>query len=73
MKLKTFYFHFNKPQTQISNKTIWSLHFDNKCHYVEQIISKVPSKTRSRKYQPKAIVSGSYNNITIKDGVATIT
>lgn len=72
MKPRAFFFHYNKPESKKQQKPIISIHYDNQCMFVENIVVNVPTKGRLRKRQPYFVMSGKATEIVIKDNVATV-
>lgn len=69
---RRFFFHFNKPLSKQRKKVMWSVHFKDECHFVEQIECRVPCESKARKTQPYAVMIGSAKDVLVKDGIATI-
>lgn len=72
VNMKSFFFHYNKPQSKKLDKPIISLHFNNKCHLVSGMTVNVPTKAMFHKQQPRFTINGKYNKIKIKNGFAEI-
>jgi len=51
MRPKAFFYHYNKPRSQSLKKVQVSLHYDDKCHIVDNIICDVRTVGRIRKSQ----------------------
>lgn len=67
-----FWFHYNKPLSRQRNANVLTVHFKNACHFVTGIECRVPISTRDRKVQPRCVMAGTANSITISDNVAII-
>ena len=72
MKTKSFFFHYNKPASQRSGKQQISVHYNKTCHIVDNIVCKVFTEGRLRNTQPKFVMIGKCNSLTIENGIATI-
>jgi mannose-6-phosphate isomerase-like protein (cupin superfamily) len=70
-KLKAFWFHYNKPESRKHGKNILTVHYEGKCHIVEDIKCNVPTETRHRNTQPYCVLAGK-GNLIIKDKKAFI-
>lgn len=70
--MKSFFFHYNKPASIKSGKPVISLHYDKKCHLIENIECLVPTRGRIRKDQPLFVMVGKCNSIKIKNRIAII-
>lgn len=71
-KTYAFFFHYNKPMSKSSGKNILSIHYRDKCFFVEKIDCRVPITTKNNKTQPKCVLHG-YGIVTIKNQQAIIT
>lgn len=69
---RSFWFHYNKPESRKVGKPQITVHFNNACHIVDNISCEVPLTGRIRKTQPHWVMAGKSSSITIKDGIATI-
>ena len=67
-----FFFHYNKPASRKRGKPIISLHYSKQCHLVENIVCNVYTRGKIRKRQPYFVLTGDADQITIEDGIATI-
>lgn len=65
-KPKRFFFHYYKQKDK------WSVHYNRKCHIVDNIIclEKIESKNNQR--QPRKVIQGFTKKIEINNGQATI-
>lgn len=64
-KMKVFWFHFNKPASKKAGKPIISLHYDNTCHMVDNVICEGPTSGKINKRQPHFVVRGYTSSILI--------
>lgn len=51
---------------------ILTVHFDQKCHFVTDIVCNVATRTKHNKRQPRVVIVGNCKSLTIENGVATI-
>jgi hypothetical protein len=73
MKKRSFFYHYNKPESRKRGHNILTLHFKGACHLVRGIICHVGTETKERKRQPHCVVAGKCFTVTIdKEGKATI-
>jgi hypothetical protein len=70
LRPKTFYFHYNKPSSQRTGKTQVSVHFNNTCHIVDNVICEVPTTGKISKRQPRFVMKGKAKKLTIKNKIA---
>lgn len=70
--MRSFWFHYNKPESRKTGKTQITIHYMDACHIVDNLECSVPIKGRLRKSQPFWVIAGKANSITMKDGVAHI-
>ena len=73
---RRFFFHYNKPESKKQNKNVLTVHWKNACIPVNDIKCAVAVETHSRALQPRCVLRGWAENITVttKDGntLATI-
>ena len=72
MRLKSFFFHYNKPLTQRKGRVTLSVHHDGVCHFVNNIDCRVQTVGRVRKRQPFFVMTGKCKSLIIKNGVAVL-
>jgi len=70
--MPAFFYHYNKPLSQSRGVPTISLHFQGQCHFVEGLECTVPTKSRINKRQPRFVMAGKANRITIRNRVAVI-
>jgi hypothetical protein len=70
--MNAFFYHYNKPLSQQRGVPTITIHFKGACHFVEGLTCTVPTKSRINKSQPRFVMAGKANKITIKNRVATI-
>jgi hypothetical protein len=71
----TFWFHFNKPKTQQTGEVTVSLHYDDRCHFVKNVVLNNVGQLRGRirKSQPRFAMVGKAKRIKVsREGIATI-
>jgi hypothetical protein len=73
MSRGVFWFHYNKPASMSAGKVQVSIHFKKQCLIVDNLECFVPCRGKIRKTQPRFVMQGIANNITISNGIATIT
>lgn len=69
---RSFWFHYNKPQSQKHKQVIWTVHFGGKCLLVNDIICQVPVSSRSRTRQPFAVMAGRCRDVFVQNKIATV-
>lgn len=71
--LRSFFFHFNKPETLRRGRPTISVHFKGACHLVDNIVCRVPTTGRVRNTSPKFVMTGKAQDVEIdSSNVATI-
>lgn len=72
--MRAFWFHYNKPASRAAKKTQVTIHYKGQCLIVDDLVLKgVDVAGRHRKTQPFWVLVGKAKDITITNGVATIT
>ena len=71
-KLKSFFFHYNKPLSKKHKKPIISIHYQKQCLYVENVVCSVPTRGKIRNKQPYFVMCGKATNILVKEKIAYI-
>ena len=66
MKKYRFFYHFYKQKGKMS------VHFRNTCNIVDEIECIVSCETKWNKTQPRLVMRGWANKVTIKNGKAII-
>jgi hypothetical protein len=70
---RAFWFHYNKPASRAAKKTQVTIHYKGQCLIVDDLaLVGVDVAGRHRKSQPYWVLAGKANDITIKNGIATI-
>lgn len=72
-RAKRFFIHYNKPETQRRDKVTISVHHDNKCHMVDNVVCSLPTEGKVNKRQPYFVMQGYCHDVKIKKGIAYIT
>ena len=60
MKTKRFFYHYNKASKRLT------VHYDNKCTPVDNVICNVPTESKWNKQQPLLVIQGHTAGIEIK-------
>lgn len=73
-KTYAFWLHYNKPAAAKAKRAMWSVHYRNKCHIVNDIVidGSVKVQTRARKRQPMGVIAGKAERVEITGDVAYI-
>lgn len=72
MKPRSFYFHYNKPQSQRTGHPVISVHISGVCHFVKNIKCTVPTQGRLSARQPRFVMHGKCKTFEIVDDVAYV-
>lgn len=72
MKERSFYFHFNKPASRQAGKPQISIHYQNTCHIVDNVVCKVKTEGKINKRQPLFVMRGKCSKFQIQKGVGII-
>lgn len=70
--MRSFFFHYNKPESQRRGKVTVSVHYKGACHLVDSVVCNVPTQGKSRSRQPRFVMTGKASDLQIKDGVAVL-
>lgn len=70
--MPAFWFHYNKPASARAGRPVLTVHYRGACHLVNDIECNVPTRTRTRKTQPRCVVTGR-GIVVIREGRAWIT
>lgn len=70
--MKTFWFHYNKPASKKAGKPQITIHYDGKCHIVDNIAISRKTHGHIRKIQPYFVMKGKCKKIEIEDGYAYV-
>jgi len=62
-----FWFHYNKPASRREERNVLTLHWKGTCHRVHSVKCLVPVESHNRKTQPKCIMRGFAENVSIVD------
>jgi hypothetical protein len=71
MEARSFWFHYNKPESRKQGCNILTIHCGGLCHLVSDIECQVPVYTRHRKSQPYCVMAGR-GVVFVTDGKAVI-
>lgn len=69
---RSFWFHYNKPESRKVGRPQITIHYMGSCHIVENLKCNVSVTGRVRKTQPFWVICGKTSTIDIVDGIATI-
>lgn len=58
MRLKSFWFHYNKPASRKAGKPKLTVHFNKTCYIVDSIAIKCPTESKIRESQPHVVIAG---------------
>jgi hypothetical protein len=64
-KPRRFFFHYNKPANLAHRSPKLSIHWLGSCRIVDKIECQVPTESKINKRQPKVVMQGFANHITI--------
>lgn len=67
-----FFFHYNKPASLKAGKPQLTVHFKGVCHIVDRVCILTPTWSENRKQQPRCVICGKADNVSIFNGVATV-
>lgn len=68
-----FFLHYNKPLSQRRGKHIWSVHYQDRCHFVENIDCQVATQSKTNKTQPYVVMRGRARNVRINKRLSKAT
>ncbi len=71
-KARSFWLHYNKPESKKRGRNVLTVHVNKQCLLVESIDCKVPLRSKDRKAQPRCVLTGR-GVVRVIDGVAVIT
>ncbi len=71
--MKSFWYHYNKPASNKAGRPQVTLHYNGQCLIIDHIKCGVPTYSRARNTQPRWVMCGKANDITIIDRVGVIT
>lgn len=70
--MPAFFFHYNRPASQMAGRPKMTVHYERKCHVVDGVCCSVPVRSRERSSQPRMVMSGR-GLMRVRNGVAYIT
>lgn len=70
--MHVFFYHYNKPLSKKAGKPVISLHYKNKCYFVDNIYLHVSTWGHIRKDQPRFVIKGKASVIEIKNKIAYV-
>jgi hypothetical protein len=65
MKLRAFFFHYNKPASLAQKRNVLTVHWQGACHLVHAIDCRVPIMTRNRTTQPRCVMAGRARSVEV--------
>lgn len=65
----TFWYHYNKPASRKAGRNKLTVHYGGLCHIVDGIDINVRTYSRDRKTQPRCVIAGIANHLSIKNGI----
>jgi hypothetical protein len=68
--MPAFFFHYNKPASHAAGEPRLSVHFQGRCLIVNGIECRVPVRTRNRRTQPRCVMAGKAEQITVSEATA---
>ncbi len=67
-----FFFHYNKPASTRAGKPQVTVHFRGACHILDNVLINVPTYGKLREKQPRFVIAGECDTLTIDNGVGTL-
>ncbi len=67
MRLKRFWFHYNKPASRSAGLNILTLHWGGTCYLVNDIVCNRPVETHHQNRQPHCIMRGFAEMVDLTD------
>ena len=64
---RSFFFHYNKPASRAAGENRLTVHWQGRCEIVRSLECYVPIETRARKAQPRCVMAGKAESVTIKN------
>lgn len=61
-----FFFHYNKPASQVAGTPKASVHFRGQCHIVDAVDCKVSTQSKNRKLAPKFVMEGKAGELELE-------
>ena len=72
-KPAAFYFHYDEAASLTAGEPRLSIHYRDQYLIVKGVECRVPVKFRTRKTQPRCVMSGKARSINVRDSIAVIT
>jgi hypothetical protein len=74
MRKYRYFFHYNKPLSRKLGKQMITLHFKNKCHFLEgdKFICKTECEGKVNPTQPVFVMQGFCEDFIIEDGIGYV-
>ena len=67
-----FWLHYNQPESRKRKKPMMTVHYRNKCHFVENIMCETITFGHLKEEQPRWVIKGKSNMFEIINNVAII-
>lgn len=64
-----FFFHYNKPASLKAGKPKVSVHINETCFIVDNVVCKVPTTGKVRKRQPYFVMTGRAGQFDVRDNI----
>ena len=58
MKKRRFWFHYHKQESARQGRNVLTIHWKNKCNFVNRIRCEPQTETHNRKEQPRCVIRG---------------
>ena len=55
---RRFFYHYNKPLSRVAGCNVLTVHWEGKCHLVNNITCYAPTETHHQKNQPRCVIRG---------------
>ena len=66
MKKYRFFYHYNKKEGKLT------VHYKKQCHFVDNLICKVPTDSKWNKIQPYLVIQGYATEVKVLNNIAYI-
>ena len=61
------FWHYNKPKSLQLKRDVWSVHFKDVCHIVDDIVVGIYSESKRNKTQPRVVMQGWAKELLISE------
>lgn len=69
---KSFYFHYNKPESKKKNKPQITVHYNKTCYIVDNLVVNCKTYGRIRKVQPFFVIAGKTKGLRIENKIGIL-